>query len=227
MASGIAHELNQPLAVVVMRAEAAAQKLRLGRQEGEQQQIAELEEIADEAYRAGQILRRMRDFVKKVEPHRSMVDLPDVVAEVVALIRNYLKHAGIEYTLHLDPSLPKVLADKVQLEQVLLNLMRNAVEAMDQTSLDARALSVRATARDGGMEVAVSDTGCGVSDGDLAHLFTRFRSTKPGGMGLGLAISKSIVEAHGGRIWARQNADRGTTFLFTLPVAGEDHKDQI
>jgi len=223
MASGIAHELNQPLAVIVMRAEGAAQKLRLGRDEGKQQRIAELEEIANEAYRAGEIIRRMRDFVKKVEPHRSAVDLGEVVGEVVALIRNDLKHAGISFRADLDASLPKVQADKVQLQQVLLNLMRNAVEAMDQTGLHAHALRVRAKARNGKLEVAVSDTGCGVSDGELGRLFKRFQSTKPGGMGMGLAISRSIVEAHGGQIWARRNADRGTTFTFTLPTA---HKDQ-
>jgi len=218
MATGIAHELNQPLAAVVMRAEAAAHRLQMGREGSKQEQIDVLRGIADEGYRAGQIIRRMRDFIKKAEPRRSTVDLTDVVAEVLTLVRSDLRLAGITLTADVDPDLPHIMADRIQLQQVLLNLIRNAMEAIDAAGSGDHALSVRVRARDESLEIAVSDTGCGIPDGGLDQLFERYFTTKPGGLGMGLAISRSIVEAYGGRIWATQNADRGATFTFTLPI---------
>ena len=222
MASGIAHELNQPLGVIVMRAEVAAQRVRLGINASQEKLLDALEDVANEAHRAGQIIRRMRDFVKKAEPHRSTIDLAEVISEVLALVQSDLRHAEIPVATSVDPSLPTLLADKIQVQQVLLNLIRNAMEAMDHTAIGPHRLTLRASADKETLEVAVSDTGCGIPDGHLDDLFGTFYSTKPAGMGVGLAISRSIIEGHGGRIWARQNADRGATFTFTLPIAKKD-----
>lgn len=219
MANGIAHELNQPLAVIVARTEAAAQKLRLGKQGTKQQQIQQLEDIANEAYRAGQIIRRMRDFIRKVEPRRSTIDVAELIDEVVALVQSDLRHAGITLRCDVGPSLPKIVADKIQVQQVLLNLMRNAMEAMDRSGPDSHELSIRATAGENALQIAVCDTGCGIPNASLEHVFETYCSTKPGGLGMGLRISRSIIEAHGGHISAARNPQRGSTFTFTLPIA--------
>ena len=205
-----------------MRAEVAAQRVRLGINASQEKLLDALEDVANEAHRAGQIIRRMRDFVKKAEPHRSTIDLAEVISEVLALVQSDLRHAEIPVDARVDPSLPTLLADKIQVQQVLLNLIRNAMEAMDHTAIGPHRLTLRASADKETLEVAVSDTGCGIPDGHLDDLFGTFYSTKPAGMGMGLAISRSIIEGHGGRIWATQNADRGATFTFTLPIAKKD-----
>jgi len=219
MASGIAHELNQPLGAIVTRAEVGARTIELRRKETREHQRQRLESIADQAHRAGEIIRRMRNFVKKRAPHRTTVHVAELIEEVLSLVGDDLRHAGIALTCDVDRSLPTTLADKIQVQQVLLNLIRNAMEAMDGIETSARQLRIQATARDGVLEVAVRDTGCGIPDECTESLFWAFHGTKPEGMGMGLAISRSIVEDHGGRIWAAQNADRGATFTFTLPTA--------
>jgi len=226
MASGIAHELNQPLGAIAMRAEVAARSIRLGKEPTQQHMLGLLDNIAEQTHRAGQILRRMRDFVKKTEPSRSTVDLGETIREVVALLESELQHAGIGLTCRVDQPLPNTLADKIQIQQVLLNLMRNAIEAMEHTEPDRRELHVQATARDGVLEVAVRDSGCGLPDDGAERLFGAFYSTKLEGMGMGLAISRSIIEAHGGHISAAPNADRGATFTLILPIAEEDLKHE-
>ena len=224
MASGIAHEINQPLAAIVTRAEVGARRIDLRKNDSKTRQRDLLQFIADQAYRAGEIIRRMRNFMKRSEPRRTTVDMAELISEVLVLAGNDLQQAGIAVTCDLDHSLPTTLADKIQVQQVLLNLIRNSLEAMDGTPPDARKLSIRATRRDGPLEVAVCDTGCGIPHhGD--DLFEAFQGSKPDGMGMGLAISRSIVEAHGGRIWAAPNPDAGATFTFTLPITEEDPEE--
>jgi len=229
MASGIAHELNQPLGAIVMRAEVAAQKLRLSKRPSDEKLTEDLTWLADQGHRAGEIIRRMRRFVRHVEPERTTVRLSEVVDEVLPLIASELRHAAIRLTVDVPPSLPVVVADKIQIQQVLLNLIRNSIEAMAQTEPGARDLSIRAKSRGNLLEVAVSDAGCGISEAEPDELFGTFYSTKASGMGMGLAISRSIIEAHGGRIWAEPRATgimpvppgRGATFAFTLPTADD------
>lgn len=227
MVTSIAHELNQPLAAVVMQAEVTARKMQLGRAGGAQELIESLGCIADEAYRAGQIIQRMKDFVRKTEPRRSSIDLFDIVCEAVALVENDLRHASITCDFDLDPSLPKVLVDAIQVQQVLLHLIRNAMEAIELAGSGRREITVRAKAQNGAEEVAVCDTGCGISEQHLSRYFDTFYTTKPDGMGLGLPISRSIIEAHGGRIWGKRNPDRGATFTFSIPIPRKDQQDAV
>jgi len=222
MASGIAHEINQPLGVIVTRAEVGARRIELGKNDGKTRQRELLQFIADQAYRAGEIIRRMRNFMKRSEPRRTTVHMAELIGEVLLLAGNDLQQARIAVTCNLDHSLPPILADKIQVQQVLLNLIRNSLEAMEGTPPTARKLNMRATRRGGLLEVAVSDTGCGIPHGGVDSLFEAFQGSKPDGMGMGLAISRSIVEAHGGRIWAASNPDAGATFAFTLPITEED-----
>lgn len=224
MAGGIAHELNQPLAVIVTRAETVALGLQSGKEPSKEKLLEHLKWIADQGHRAGEIIRHMRQFVRYVEPNRTTVQMNEGINEVVPLVENELRLGQIALTINAAPSLPPVLADKIQLQQVLLNLMRNGIEAMEQTQPDERELSVQATPRDGLIEVAVCDTGHGISEDEIDRLFGTFYSTKAGGMGMGLAISRSIIETHGGTIWAKSNVDGGATFTFTLPLAGEGNE---
>jgi PAS domain S-box-containing protein len=220
MATGLAHELNQPLTAILMQAELAGRKLDLGRKLDTEELKKTWGQIADQAYRAGQIIRRMREFVRKNDPVQTPLDFGVLIEELLSLLRSDLRDHGIEIAIDLASPLPKITADKIQVQQVLLNLARNAIEAMADTPVEQRALGIAAKVRDRVLEISVSDTGCGIPAGDSDKLFSAFHSTKSLGMGLGLAISRSIVERHGGHIWAEPNSDRGSIFMLTLPIAG-------
>ena len=171
----------------------------------------------------------MRQFVGNIAPRRSTVTFNEIVDEVVPLLEMDLREAGIVPAIDMDRPLPYIFGDKIQLQQVLLNLMRNAIEAMQDTEIGERRLSIAARPRDGLIEVAVRDTGPGIpSDkvGRIDELFGTFYTTKSEGMGMGLGIARSIVESHGGRIWAASNPGRGATFTFTLPIPTEAQKDE-
>jgi C4-dicarboxylate-specific signal transduction histidine kinase len=225
MAGGLAHELNQPLAAIVMQAEVAAQKIRHGLGISDQERLDLLEFIGNEAYRAGQIIRHMKQFVKNSEPCRAFVRPGEIIDEVIPLARNELREASVALTADLDSSLPAVLADKIQIQQVLLNLVRNAVEAIEDAAAGAGRVDIAARVRHGMLEISVADNGHGIPEGPMDDLFKSFYSTKPDGTGLGLAISRTIIQAHGGRIWGKRNGEGGSTFAFTLPIAaGENEK---
>ena len=224
MASGIAHELNQPLAAIVVRADVASQKIKLGKHQSDEQLIESLGHISEQAYRAGCIIQRMKEFVKKTEPHHSSVDMDSVIREVMALVENDLRLKAIQLTTNIDAALPKILADRIQVQQVLLNVILNAVDAIDgekSTQSQPREISLRVRAAQGVVETIVCDSGCGITDEHAAKCFETFYTTKREGMGMGLAISRAIVEAHGGHIWCKANEHRGTTFTFTMPIPGE------
>ncbi|HLA84671.1 MAG TPA: ATP-binding protein [Thermoguttaceae bacterium] len=230
MAGSLAHELNQPLGAIVLHAEVLAAKMRNACSSAIAPELIEsATAIAKQAHRAGELVRRMRQFAKHATPKRAPLAPSEAVAEVVSLMGNDLRDAGIALVVDADSSLPVVSADKILLQQVLLNLMRNAVEAMTATPRNARWLDVQAKVDGDSLIVAVRDTGCGIpveKAGRPDELFGAFFSTKSDGLGMGLAISRSIVESHGGRIWATPNPDQGTTFTFTVPFAAEDREHE-
>jgi two-component system sensor kinase FixL len=219
MASALAHELNQPLTAILNYVRAARRLLEM---EGgaSPKALETMDKAVAQTSRAGQIIRRLRDFVEKGQSQRAPDNLNKTIEEAAALALVGAKEANVKVTLELSPALPEVLIDRIQIQQVLLNLIRNSVEAMVMN--DRRELVIRSALLDGQAEVAVSDTGPGLSDAVVAQLFQPFVTTKPQGMGLGLSISRSIIDAHGGRIWAEPNEGGGVTFRFTVPAGLED-----
>ena len=209
MASTLAHELNQPIAAVANYVEAVRDQMAEP-QESEWPMMREaLAEAASEALRAGQIVRRLREFVKTIE------SLPELVQEASTLGLAGAREMGIDVHLDIDPQASPVLVDKVQIQQVLINLVRNACEAMADSPVKKLTIATRAS-KDDLVEVIVSDTGCGIAPGVARQLFTAFVSTKPNGMGLGLSICRTIVEVNGGKIWMESRKGKGTDFHFTL-----------
>ncbi len=216
LAAAIAHEVNQPLCAIVSNAETAQGYLAAGDADMAEVRDA-LRDIAADGRRASEIVRRIRALVRGRPPERSPFDLNGAVREVAALLRHQLARDGVALTLDLAADLPPVLGDRVQVQQVVLNLLVNAAEAVAGGPADRRRLDV-ATARAGdAVTVSVRDSGPGVSPDLLDRVFDAFITTKAGGTGIGLSISRAIVEAHGGRIWAEPAPGGGAAFHFTLP----------
>ncbi len=227
MASALAHELNQPLSAIANYMKGSRRLLENSQDERVGFVREAMDKAAEQALRAGQIIRRLRDFVARGESERRVEDLRKLVEEASALALVGAKDRGVRVRFDFAPDIGFVLADKVQIQQVLLNLMRNAIEAMD--GCDRRELVVAAAALPSKMvEISVSDTGIGIAPEVSAHLFQPFVTSKTQGMGVGLSISRTIIEAHGGTIAPRPNPDGGTVFAFTLPaVAGEEVDDAV
>jgi two-component system sensor kinase FixL len=220
MASTLAHELNQPLTAIANYLEAVRDLMDEPTDETGALIHQAVDESAREALRAGAIVRRLRSFVARGEIDKRPHHLPDLIDEAarLALIGAGERHIRTFYDL--DPAADVVVVDRVQIQQVLVNLLRNAIEALaDAPSRDIRVTT--ATAPDGMVRVTISDTGPGLADDVVDHLFQAFTTTKRDGMGLGLSISRTIIEAHGGRIWHERGSDGGATFTFTL-IAGRE-----
>lgn len=220
MASTLAHELNQPLAAIASYNTGCLNLL--ARDGFDPQDIRQaLEKLGVQAQRAGRIIRRVHDFVRKSEPKRAPCALSEIVDDCIGFVEAEARkrHVHLETAL---PALPAVLADRLMLEQVLLNLIRNGMEAMAETPQAQRTLRLSAELGDNEVIVAIADNGCGIAPEVREKLFTAFFSTKPEGMGVGLSICRSIIEFHRGRLWAEENAlspsGRGTIFRFTLPL---------
>ncbi len=221
MVASIAHEVNQPLFAIVSNARAAEQLLV--REEPDIAEIgAALEDIVQDANRASAIIARVRAFLQRKAPEQGPVDVNELVDSVLTLLGPELKRRQVRISMHRGAALSPVLGDLVQLQQVLVNLMMNAAEAMESAAPAQRALEIR-TREDGGERVlvGVTDQGVGMDEAARRRLFDPFFTTKPGGLGMGLAICRSIVEAHGGRIEALEGATRGTTLQFWLPTHRE------
>lgn len=215
MASTLAHELNQPLAAVALYLETARDMLDEAAGEPFAMIRTVVSDAAQETLRAGHIVRRLRDFVARGEVDKSLDDLPRLIEEAGQLALVGARENGVRSFFSYDPLATPVLVDRVQIQQVLVNLMRNAIEAMAESPI--RDLSIRSKLRaDGLIEVTVADTGPGIPQDMRERLFDAFASTKAGGMGLGLSICRTIVEAHGGRIWVEHLPPGGTRFHFTL-----------
>ena len=217
LAASIAHEVNQPLAAIVADAAASLNWLAPPRPDLERVREA-LEAIATDGHRAAEVIRRIRQLATKSAPRKDPVNVNDVVRDVLLLVRAELRHHDVSLVLQLAPELPAVFADRVQLQQVILNLVMNAIEAMGSVTGRSRELIIRAETHDRDhVRVTVQDTGVGIDPNTVDKLFGAFFTTKPGGMGMGLSISRSIVEAHGGRLWATSNETHGATFGVELP----------
>ena len=215
MGAALAHELNQPLAAIVNYLQAARRLLQAAPEAPPRVGEAK-EKAAAQADRAGQVIRRLREFVARGENDRREENVNALIEEAAALALVGAKSSGVTTRLLLRADLPSIRVDKVQIQQVLLNLIRNALEAMDASN--ERVLTVEAAAADGLMTVAVTDTGPGLSPEVADNLFQPFVTTKASGMGVGLSICRSIIEAHGGRIWASPRTGGGTVFSFALPL---------
>ena len=174
--------------------------------------------IIDDAHRAGEIIGRIRALVRKHPPRRERVDINAIILEVIALVRYDVQRHGVSVRTELDERLPLVLADRIQLQQVLLNLMMNAIEAMSAGAETPREVSITSMTDADAVAISVADTGPGLSPATRERLFEAFHTTKPHGMGMGLAISRSIVDAHGGRLWATDTEPRGAVFQLRLPI---------
>ncbi|MCH7872792.1 MAG: PAS domain S-box protein [Planctomycetes bacterium] len=217
MATGLAHELNQPLAAILNYAEVCRRRLPADQPDFDEMRD-DIEQIERQAERAGEIIRRMRSFVRKRGSHRSTVNLNQVAQEVTELLASQIRASEVTIRLELTDNTPYVLADSIQLQQVVLNLMRNAIEAMSDTPPEQRHLTLRTVlSDDAAVEMSVRDSGP-PADSELEHLFEPFFTTKTDGLGLGLSISRSIIEAFGGRLWATPNSDCGATFRFSIPT---------
>jgi signal transduction histidine kinase len=220
LTASIAHEVNQPLAAIVIGGQACARWLA-----SEPPNLDEarktLDRIIDAGTRASDVLARIRALVKKTGTEKEPVDMNEVVHDVVAITRGELRKNEVACRTEMDRELPCVIADRVQLQQVLLNLIMNAIEAMSAIGGQSSRELIITTRRDASQQVrvAVCDSGVGIDPQGLEQVFEAFYTTKESGMGIGLSISRSIVETHGGRLWAERNDGPGATFVFTLPIA--------
>jgi PAS domain S-box-containing protein len=220
LAASIAHEVNQPLTAVTNNGSACLRLMAKGNLDPEVLRRA-LEEIVADATRASAIISRIRAFIKKAPTEMYELDINNVIQEVLALAGHELQNNHVLVDCHLTETLPQVRADRVQMQQVLLNLVMNGVEAM--TGAQPRTLSLESrTDESGNVLVAVRDSGTGFGS-EVDRLFTPFFTTKGNGMGMGLPISRSLIESHGGRLWATANSPQGAVFSFTLPASSESH----
>jgi C4-dicarboxylate-specific signal transduction histidine kinase len=217
LSASIAHEVNQPLAAIITNGEAALRWLARAEPDLGEARDA-LKRVIQDGERASEVIRRIRALTRKSEQNTALLDLNAVVADSLALVEREIAGRGVVLSLDLVRDLPPVQADRIQLQQVLINLLLNALQAMDAVAPEARRLNLRSFADDGGNAVlAVEDSGPGFDAETASKLFSAFFTTKASGMGMGLSICRSIVEACGGRIWATRNAGAGATFHVLLP----------
>jgi two-component system sensor kinase FixL len=217
--AALVHEIKQPLTAILSNAQAAYHLLTLDPLEV-QEALASLADIIADAHRTAEVLRGVQAFVTSGALDFTLFNINEFVQEAIGLINRDATAQGVRITLELADDLLPVYGDRIQLRQVLLNLVRNALEAMHQAENGGGTLVVRTrSAAPGGIMVEVQDYGMRIDATTLTRLFHPFFTTKAGGMGLGLALSRSIIAAHGGWIWATQNPDRGLTVAFTLPAA--------
>ena len=217
LTASIAHEVNQPLAAVILNAGTASRWLGAEPPNLEEARNA-LASIARDGRRASDVIARIRALAKKDPILMDRFDLNDAIREVIALTHGEIARNRVALEMNLADPAPPILGDRVQLQQVILNLILNAVEAMNEGEPRELAIETR-TDGVGNLLVSVSDTGKGLDPAKADRLFEPFYSTKPGGMGMGLSICRAIVEAHHGKIWAHANVKRGAAFAFALPLA--------
>jgi signal transduction histidine kinase len=221
LTASIAHEVNQPLGAIVINGQACLRLL--SRDAPDLEGVREAVECTiSDALRASQVIRRILDLLKKAAPEKAPLNLNEALRGVISLAAGELVKNQVLLRTELEADLPPVLGDRVQLQQVVLNLVLNAVEAMSGEGWQPRELQISShESKPEEVTVAVRDSGAGLGPQGPERVFDAFFTTKPGGLGLGLSISRTIIEAHGGRLWATPNQGQGTTFQFTLPASGE------
>ena len=217
LAASIAHEINQPLAAAVTNAESCVRWLDAGDAD-EARQAAK--RIACDTHRAGEVIKRLRAMFRKALSERAYVDLAATIGDVVSLLRHEMERRGVVLRTEFEDALPPVWGDRIQLQQVFLNLMMNALDAMSTVTGRPRRILLRCRQEDSGVAVFVEDTGEGFAEGTLEKLFDAFITTKTNGMGIGLSICRTIVEAHGGTLTASPGDPHGAVFQVTLPLKG-------
>jgi signal transduction histidine kinase len=218
LTASIAHEVNQPLAATMINGNASLNFLAAQPPNLEEIKQA-IECIVNDTRRASDVIARVRGLAKRTPPHKESLDINETINEIILLTNNEIQNNSVSLQVQFAEGLPPVPGDRVQLQQVVLNLVLNAIEAMNGVAEVSRELLVRTAAnRPNTVLVAIHDTGSGLEPGKIESLFDAFYTTKHDGMGMGLAISRTIIEAHGGRIWAESNAPRGAILQFTLPV---------
>jgi PAS domain S-box-containing protein len=221
LAASLAHELNQPLTAILSNAQ-AAQRFLSGKPSDVEEVREILVDIVEDNKRAGEVIRRMRALVKKEDFEFKKLDLLEIIQEIVSLLHSDAVLRNVSIRLEVDENLPQARGDKIQLQQVLLNLLLNAFDAMKDCPIAEREVLVRAECDGANMlHIAISDCGIGLTSDKLEKVFEPFFTTKREGLGMGLSISRSIIEAHGGRLWGENNRDSGATFFFILPVCNE------
>jgi C4-dicarboxylate-specific signal transduction histidine kinase len=222
LTASLAHEVNQPIAAAVTDANTCLRWLARDQPDLEEAREAASRMVKD-ATRAAEIISRIRLVFKKGTPQRELVDVNEVIREMIVLLRNEASRYSITVRTELGADLPQVMGDRVQLQQVMMNLMMNSIDAMKAVE-GTRDLAVQSQrAKDEQLMVSVSDTGMGLPPQQADQIFKAFFTTKVHGTGMGLRISRSIVESHGGRLWAADNSPRGASFCFTLSIRAEDH----
>ena len=217
LAASIAHEVNQPISATLMNAETALRWLAASPPKVESARQS-IDRIITDGKRAADIIGRVRGLVKKAPARKEDLEINEVIFGVIALTRNEMSKNRVLVQTRLADGLPSIWGDRVQLQQVILNLMMNSVEAMSGVGDESRELTIRTTKKASEVLVAVRDSGPGFTTESFDRIFEAFYTTKPNGLGIGLSICRSIVEAHGGRLWASANEPRGATFQFTMPV---------
>jgi C4-dicarboxylate-specific signal transduction histidine kinase len=216
LTASIAHEINQPLAAVVANANACFRWLANPTPNLDEARDA-ISRIVRDGNRASDVIRRIRALVQKGDTEKTLLDINEVIQEVVSLTHSEIQKSGVMLKMNLAASLPRVSGDRIQLQQVILNLVMNGIEAMNTVTDRPREMMIRSSAHESDkVLVAVQDSGVGIDSQNLDKIFDSFYTTKSQGMGMGLAISRSIVENHGGRLWAVPNDGPGATFQFTL-----------
>ena len=222
MASSLAHELNQPLSAIANYCAGCVKRMQSGNYQFDDL-LAAMQKASDQAERAGKIIRRMRDMVKKSDPNRQPVHLAELVDEARAFADIEAQRTSTQLLVDIPENLPKIVVDRIMIEQVLLNLVKNGIEAMHGIPIERRHLTLQARQIDERLvEVTVTDQGHGIDDADIEKIFAPFYTTKSEGMGIGLAICRSIIEFHQGRLWVEPRREGGTVFRFTVPIEEND-----
>ncbi|MCX7172466.1 MAG: ATP-binding protein [Proteobacteria bacterium] len=221
MASSLAHELNQPLAAISSYSTGCLNRI----EQADMQQaelVDALQKICRQAQRAGAVIRRIYEFVRRSEPRQASCDLGEIIIDAAALFEGEARKRGVDIRLDVEAHLPQIMGDRVLLEQVLVNLIKNGIESMPGILEEFRVLHIMANTSgensDQHLRVAISDRGSGIADNDASKIFLPFFTTKPEGMGMGLNICRSVIESHHGRLWYEPNPGGGSIFKLTLPL---------
>jgi C4-dicarboxylate-specific signal transduction histidine kinase len=219
LTASISHEVNQPIAAIVTNGQVGLRLLALETPRPDDLRVT-VERIVRDANRASNVIQRIRALAKRSAPHKVSLDVNDVISEAILLVQREVLSHGVSLRTELSSALPPVLGDRVQLQQVIIDLLINGVEAMASVADRPRDLLIRSQHEAAEVHIAVRDSGVGIDSGAAEQLFNAFFTTKPSGMGMGLSISRSIIRAHGGRLWGSPNPDHGAAFQFTVPVNG-------